>query len=68
MAFAWATFSVPPAVVVGPPYVFAAASVTTPVPPVTVANVNEMPPNWYVDQSGGSLYLIFSRGTYIIFR
>ena len=36
--------------------------------PVTVANVNEMPPNWYVDQSGGSLYLIFSRGTYIIFR
>ena len=36
--------------------------------PVTVANANEMPPNWYVDQSGGSLYLIFSRGTYIIFR
>lgn len=36
--------------------------------PVTVANVNEMPPNWYVDQSGGNLYLIFSRGTCIIFR
>ena len=36
--------------------------------PVTVENANELPPNWFVDQSGGSLNLVFCLGTCIIFR
>ena len=36
--------------------------------PVTVENANEMPPNWYVAQSGGNLDLVFCIGTYIILR
>ena len=36
--------------------------------PVTVENANELPPNWYVAQSGGNLDLVFCIGTYIILR
>ena len=36
--------------------------------PVTVENVDELPPNWYVEQSNGNLNLVFSIGTCIIIR
>ena len=68
-------FAIPPGctVKIADPAAYAARSNTVTVAknltaPVTVENVDELPPNWYVEQSNGNLSLVFCIGTCIIIR